>query len=121
MALLAQQYPVFQPAMRVIAAITNGFPAQVTTTFNHQYASNLIVRINIPLGFGMQEANQLKGTITVNSPTTFLITLDTTGFNPFTIPNNYPYSYQSATVVPIGEDNSILTQATRNVLPYSAT
>lgn len=120
MPILAQTNPIYQPAMRIIAAITNAFPAQVTTTFNHNYSNNLIVRINIPLGFGMQNVNQLQGTITVDSPTTFLISIDTTHFQPFTIPNNYPYSYQSATVVPVGEDNSILTQATRNVLPYGA-
>jgi hypothetical protein len=121
MSILAQQYPVYQPAMRVISAITNANPAQVTTTFNHQYATNLIVRLNIPLGFGMQQANQLQGTITVNSPTTFLITIDTTLFSAFSTPANYPYSYQSATVVPVGEDNSTILQATNNALPYQAT
>lgn len=121
MAILAQTNPTYQPAMRIISAITNANPAQVTTTFAHNYQTNLIVRINIPSHFGMQQINQLQGTITVNSTTTFLIDIDTTHFDVFSTPANYPYSYQSATVVPVGEDNSTLLQATNNVLPYSAT
>ncbi len=121
MSILAQTTPVYQPAMRIISAITNAHSAQVTTTFAHNFSSLLIVRINIPSHFGMQEINQLIGTITVNSPTTFLIDIDTTTFSAFSAPTNYPFNYQSATVVPVGEDNSILFQATQNVLPYSAT
>ena len=121
MSILAQSFPVYQPAMRIISAITQGFPAQVTTTFAHQYSTNLIVRLNIPLGFGMVEANGLQGTIIVTGATTFTISIDTTLFNAFTMPAAYPNSYQSATVVPIGEDNSTIYLATNNVLPYSAT
>ena len=120
MAILALQKPTFQPAMRIISAITNGFPASVTTTFAHQYMDGLIVRLDIPVGFGMEQANQLFGAIEVTSPTTFLIPIDTTYFTPFAAPMLYPYNRQYAQSVPFGEVNEILTQAVMNVLPYPA-
>lgn len=118
MAILAIQNPVFKPAMRIISSITNANPALVTTTFNHNYMTGLIVRLIIPPGFGMQEVNEQQGTITVVSDTTFTIDLDTTEMSVFSAPSSYPEDQQYAQVVPIGEDNSILTQAVQNVLPY---
>lgn len=111
--------PIFQPAMRLIASITNSFPAQVTTTFAHQYKSGLIVRLDIPNAVGMQGANGLTGAIVVDSSTTFLINIDTTNFSPFSIPPSPgPFEDICAQVVPIGEINEQLDQATRNVLPF---
>ena len=121
MSILAQQYPVYQPAMRIIEAITNANPASVTTTFNHQYITGTIVRLNVPTGFGMVQANQLYGPIVVTGDTDFTIDIDTTFFDVFFISVTFPQSYQSATVVPIGEVSSMLSAATQNVLPYSAT
>jgi hypothetical protein len=113
--------PIFQPAMRLIASITNAFPAVVTTTFAHQYKTLTIVRLDIPVACGMQQANQLTGTIVVTGTTTFAIDIDTTLFDAFAIPMNPPpYVNTCAQVVPIGEDNSILTAALQNVLGTSA-
>ena len=120
MAILAQQFPVFQKAMRIISAITNGNPAAITTTFNHQYITGQIVRLNIPAGYGMVQANQLYGPIVVTSPTTFNIAVDTTTFDAFAVPATFPFNRQSAQVTPIGEVSSILQAATQNVLPYPA-
>lgn len=120
MTILAYQYPVFQPAMRIITNITNANPAVVTTSFNHNYITGLIVRLDIPPGFGMQQANQLQGLITVLSDTTFAITIDTTLFDVFSAATEYPLNLQYAQSVPIAEDNGILTGAVQNVLPYPA-
>ena len=120
MPILANPFPIYQPAMRIINAITNAYHAEVTTSFDHQYASGLVVRLNVPTGFGMTQANQLVGEIVVTGNTTFLIDIDTRLFDEFQIPIDYPASYQSATVVPIGEDNNSVLQALRNVLPYGA-
>lgn len=116
MAILALESPVYQPAMRIISAITNAFPAQVTTTFDHDYISGTIVRLVIPPGFGMRQVDGKKGSIVVTSPTTFTIDLDTTFFDTFVIPTTFPEDFQHAQVVPVGEENEILTAATRNVL-----
>lgn len=121
----AVEFPMFQRAMRNILSITQAEQALVTTTLDgtnpgdHQYESGLIVRLNIPLGFGMVQANQLSGPITVINSTQFTIPIDTTGFDPFVVPAYNPGHFGTpATVVPIGQINEMLTQATQNVLPY---
>lgn len=110
--------PTFQPAMRVIAGITNSFPVIITTTINHQYKNGLTVRIDIPPGFGMEQLNQQFGEIIVTGNTTFTMAIDTTNYTPFVLPTGFPPAYQDAQVVPIAEDNALLNSATNNVLPY---
>ena len=84
--------PIFKPAVRDILSITQSFPATVTTTYDgmtpgpHNYISGLIVRMNIPLNYGMVLLNKKVSAITVTSPTTFTINIDTTNFDPFVIP-----------------------------------
>jgi hypothetical protein len=116
----AQKFPVYQPAMRVIANITNSFPVTITTTFNHQYVTGLIVRIDVPLGLGIQQLNQMFGPITVTGNTTFTLPIDTTNFDAFILPTANS-GYQDAQSVPIGEVSSMISAATQNVLPYPAT
>lgn len=118
---IAVPYPIFQPAMRLIAAITNSFPMVVTTTFAHQYITGTIVRLDIPPADGMQQADQQFAPLVVLSPTTFSLPIDSTLFEPFAIPvSPPPYINTCAQVVPIAENNNILTAATQNVLPYGA-
>lgn len=113
----ANPNPVYQPAMRLIAAITQSFPATVTTTFAHQYVSGTIVRLDIPLADGMQQADQFEGPINVTSSTQFTIPLDTTEFDPFAIPGSPPpYVNICAQVVPLGEVTETLAASTVNVL-----
>lgn len=116
MAIFANSNPIFQPAMRIIDSITNSFPAVVTTTFDHQYITGTIVRLDIPLGFGMHQANQQTGPIEVTGSTTFTIAIDTTFYDPFSAPATWPLEAQQAQVVPIGEVNETLKAATVNVL-----
>ena len=120
MSILANPFPVYQPAMRIITNITNGFPATVTTSFAHQYITGTIVRLDVPREFGMTQVNQKFGPITVTSDTTFTIPIDTTYFDSFSISMTFPFSYQSAQSVPIGEVNELLRAAVQNVLPYPA-
>jgi hypothetical protein len=117
MSIQAQTFPVFQPALRIITNITNGFPATITTSFAHQYATGLVVRLVLPPGYGMTQANQLFSDITVTSPTTFTINIDTTHFQPFVTPGS---SSQYPQAIPTGEINSTVYLATKNVLPYGA-
>lgn len=114
----ANPLPTFQPAMRIIAGMTNANPMVITTTFAHQYETGLIVRLDIPPGFGMEQANQQVAEIIVLSPTTFSMPIDSTLYDPFVIPTDFPEFKQSPQVVPVGEENIQLKQATRNVLPF---
>ncbi len=115
----ADPFPIFKPAMRLIASITQSNPAVVTTTFDHGYVSGTIVRLDIPVADGMQQANQFYGPILVTGNTTFTLPLDSTHFNAFSVPvSPSPHVNTCAMVVPIGENNEILTAAVQNVLPY---
>ncbi len=114
----ANPNPIFQPAMRLIASITNADPAIVTTTFAHQYESGLIVRLDLPPATGMQQADGVTGTITVIDATSFSMPIDTRRFDIFALPESPgPFDNTCAQVVPIGEVNESLAQATRNILP----
>lgn len=121
MAILAQQYPVYQPAMRIISTITKGFPTGIITTFAHQYKTGAIIRVHIPPGYGMQQINQLYGVIAVVSDTSFAIGIDSSKFEEYFVPTGYPDNRQYAQVTPVGEFNEYLNSAVVNVLPYSAT
>lgn len=117
MAYYANPNPVFQPAMRLIASITNANPAVVTTTFDHDYNTGAIVRFDIPFADGMQELNQRLAPIIVTGPTTFTIPIDTINFSPFSIPVGAPpYINTAAQVIPVGEQADTLASATFNVL-----
>lgn len=104
-------FPTFQPAVRLVSYIDNTNPALIGTTIAHQYKTGTIVRLHIPLGCGMQQANGLTGTIQVIDPILFSINIDTTEFDPLT-------SATGVQVIPIGEVASMLTAAKQNVLPY---
>jgi hypothetical protein len=121
----AVPFPMFQRAMRNILSITQAEQAVVTTTFDginpgdHQYQTGLTVRLNIPNGFGMAQANQVEGPITVLSSTQFSLPLNTINFDAFVIPSFQPGNNGTpATVTPVGELNDILTESTQNALPY---
>ena len=128
----AVEQPTYQPAMRNILSITNANPAVVTTTFDgtnpgdHLYRSGLIVRLDIPVGYGMEQVNSLYAPITVLSDSTFSIAIDTTSMDAFVAPaapvtidgkvfTNFGNPAQS---VPIGDVNNQLINAVKNVLPY---
>lgn len=109
--------PVWQPAMRMIAGISNSSPATVTTTVNHLYVTGTIVRISIPQACGMQQLHNYAGTLTSTGPTTFTLNVDTTRFDAFVIPVGVsPHVDVCAQVLPIGEDPYQITAALHNVL-----
>jgi hypothetical protein len=123
----------FYPVARLILSVTQSNPAIVTTTnntqvtggvliavaANHGYQSGLVVRMDIPFACGMQQLNGFNGEITVMSPTTFTIAVDTSNYDPFVIPlaPTPPWAQTCAQVVPFAEDNSMLTSAVQNILP----
>ena len=109
--------PIYQPAMRIITSITNANPAIVTTTSDHNYLTGEIIRLIIPEGFGMTQADGLFGEITDTGDTTFTIDIDTTTFDTFAVPSPLPDAYTCAQTIPIGERNSLLSAATKNTLP----
>lgn len=111
----ADPNPVFSNPMRLIEAMTNSFPVTITTSFDHGYSTGLIVRIFIPLKVGMQQANGLHAAITVTSPDTFTMPIDTTTFDPYDVSNVW-YIRACGQVIPIGEVNETVYLANVNIL-----
>jgi hypothetical protein len=109
-------FPTFQRAMRIIQSITLGSSTIIVTTFAHQYKSGCIVRLYIPADYGAQQLNQQFGPITVIDAVTFSLPIDSTNFDPYNAAPILPHD--NPQVVPIAEINSILSEATQNVLPY---
>ncbi len=107
------QNPIFAPVINGITAITNAVAAQVTTSSPHGYLDGAIIRLHIPTGFGMTQANELFGSIIVTGPTTFTISIDTTAFDPFVVPSP---NVAPAQTIPIGENNNTLASSFRNIL-----
>jgi hypothetical protein len=112
----AYPHPTFQRAMRLVSDITNAEFASVTTTFAHNYETGDIVRLYVPNGWGMTQADKKQGTITVTGDTTFTIDIDTNFFDVFVTPPDTYYLLACPFVTPVGEINSKLTSATQNVL-----
>ena len=119
--------PTFQPAFRIITAITNTNPAEITTMVNHLYTTGMVVRIVIPQADGMQQLNNYLGEITVTGLDTFTVNVDATYFDIFAVPvDNWtdPINGISihidtcAQVLPIGENPYNLNAAMRNTLPH---
>lgn len=105
----------FTPEAQEISNISNSNPAVVTTSQPHGYLSLLLIRFFLPppTYFGMPRLNGQVYEITVLSPTTFSVPVNTINFDPFTLLN----SQQVPQVTPTAEDASILYQAERNALP----
>lgn len=110
----ANPFPAFQPAMRVVTAITQANPAVVTTSFAHQYVNGIIVRLDFPAANGMPQIVGNTYVVTVVSSTTFSLNVNSSNFQAYV--NN-----QCAMVIPVGELTSQFNAATQNVLPYPAT
>lgn len=112
--ILATEDPTFQPAMRIVTAITQAGQAAVTTSFDHDYVDGTIVRFHIPPVFGMYQLDTLYSELTVTGPTTFTVDIATLNFDPFVVPGG---TTQYAQVTAIGENNSTLAAAEQNILP----
>lgn len=91
------------PQAKVISSITQANPAVITTTTNHGYSTGFSVRVVFPFPyaylFGMIEINEQIGQITVLSPTTFSISINTLKYDPFTVGT----TLQNAQVIPVGQ------------------
>lgn len=114
----------FIPKHRTIVSIvplSSFLPASIVTTSDaHRYGKGSIVRLDIPLGYGMQEINTLYAPIipSPTNPNTFAILIDSRGYSPFTIPVD---AQQIAQSIPISELNEYLYNATFNKLLQSLT
>lgn len=107
--------PMFRPQLLQVTAITQANPAVVTTNINHNYLTGTIVRLWLPPEAGMYQLSfEQQWEISVLSPTAFSLPVDSTQFDPFVNPTGA--TQQCAQVFPVGENNSMLTMASSNIL-----
>ena len=90
----------FEPDRHVITAITLANPGVVTAA-SHGYATDAIVRINIPVTYGMRLSG-VQATISVVNANTFSIDVDTTLLDAFVVPIVEPFT--RAEVLPISAE-----------------
>jgi hypothetical protein len=100
----------FVPNRQTVSNISRTNPGVVTTTQNHGYDSGLFVRFYFPKNFGMTQVNGNVYEITVLSPTTFAINVDTTNFDSFAISS----TSQTPQVIPVGNFSTRLIEPTEN-------
>jgi len=93
----------FEPKRRIVTAITNGDPAIVTAT-SHGYSTGDIVRINVPLNYGMR-LPKLEYEIIVVNANSFSINEDTTLLDTFVVPVVSPLTV--AEVLPISDMDNV--------------
>lgn len=100
-----------------ITSITQANPCVITTSQPHGYSTGFNVRVTFPFpysnSFGMYQINGLSGLITVLSPTTFSMPIDTSNFDPFVIGT----TLQNAQVIPIGQEINIDLNDSQQVNP----
>jgi hypothetical protein len=107
----------FTPFATIVTNITNANPAVVTTLTDNGYASNLFIRIVLPLGniYGMPEVNGNVYKVTPITSNTFSIGIDSTNFETFHFP---PYALgvatQIAQAIPVSESGYVFNEAVIN-------
>lgn len=110
--------PVIQiPSTLEITAITKAFPMVVTVSVNSETASNDYipnqrVKLVIPYGYGMQQANGLIATIQEISGSDITLDVDSRNFDTFSEPASGP---KPASLAPYGSRNLSFNNTTRKL------
>jgi len=99
--------PIFYPRRRFIADITSANPMVVTCTADHGLSVGQKVRLIVPGAYGMVEANQLQGTVTVAATNSLTLDLDSSAFTAFEFPLPADVPFSPALVVPLGMDTAV--------------
>lgn len=86
--------------VRAIESISNSSPMIVTTVQNHGYVAGMMVRFQVPEGFGMIELNKLNAQVLAVTDDTLLIDVDSTNFTSFSYPSPLPSAFTPPSVIP---------------------
>jgi hypothetical protein len=113
--------PVFYPRRRFVTAITQAAQAVVTLSVTHQYEIGQLVRMVVPVAFGMTEMNGLLATIvdidtTVATGNTITLNVDSSAFSAFAFPVTADVPFSFAECVPVGEDTGFALSVGANIL-----
>ena len=106
------------PSSLTLIAISNAFPAIATVSVNpitesNTYIPGQLVRLNIPVTYGMYQANGLTVKINEVNGNDLTLDLNTSHFDVFTVPSGNVL--QPATIAPSGSRNLTLDNTTGQV------
>jgi len=95
------------PSSLVITSITRSFPMVVTAVVNsvtesNTYIPGMLIRFTIPNSYGMQQLNGQTSKITFVSGLNFSFNVDSTQFDPFSVPAIT--AQQPASMAPAGSN-----------------
>lgn len=95
------------PSALEITAITQDYPASASVTFDEEAAENTyiagqLVKLTIPFGYGMQQANGKIVEIEDVSGSDISLDLDARSFDPFSVPAS---GQKPASMAPYGSRN----------------
>jgi hypothetical protein len=96
-------YNMFNPSIRNISNITAATSAVVTTLVDHGYAVGQSVRMKVDSNCGMTQMNNLVGTITAVTASTFTLNIDSSAFTAFKFPLPAVGEFTPAQVIPFGD------------------
>jgi hypothetical protein len=118
---------LYYPRRRFITNISQATQAVVTLSVTHGYQVGQLIRMVVPVAFGMTQMNGLQATIvaintTVTSGNTITLNINSSAFTAFAFPLSAAVPFTFAQTVPMGEDTAdalsqgvdILTDATIN-------
>lgn len=116
--------PVIQiPSSLLITSISQSAPMvigvsiQNATTEANTYIVGMAVKLTVPQTYKMYQANNLVGTITAISGSSFALNLDSSKFDAFVVPSGNVL--QPATIAPNGSRNLEYNNLTNDV-PYQS-
>ena len=116
--------PVIQiPSSLLITAITQSLPMVITVAIGNPaseantYIPGMNVRLQVPITYGMYQANNLVGTITAITGSNFTLNIDSSQFDAFVVPSGNVE--QPATIAPFGSRNLQFSNQT-NQVPFQS-
>lgn len=106
------------PSSIVITAITNSYPMVVTVDVNpvteaNTYIAGQVVKLTVPITYGMLQANGLIGQIIDVDGSDLYLNIDSRNFDVFSVPSTG--EYQPASLAPAGSRNLQLDNSTGQV------
>lgn len=110
------------PSSIVITAITQSNPMVITVDLNtvseaNTYIAGQLVKLFVPITYGMFQANGLVGQVLDNTPPNLTVEIDSTNFDVFTVPPTG--SFQPASLAPTGARNLQFNNTT-NQVPFQS-
>lgn len=105
------------PGALIIAAITQTYPMQVTftDTDENSYIPGQLVRLLIPIKYGMQQANGQTGEILAINSNVFYLDINATLYDPFSVPPDAQFTVKPASLSPAGSRNLTFNNSTARI------